>query len=174
MTLLAEFRDPGALVRAARRAREAGLRGLDAHTPFAVEGLAEALALPKPRIRVAMFVGGLAGAAFVYALCWYSAVLSYPLVLGGRPLHTWQIFLVLTFEAGVLSATLTGVAAFFLATRLPRLNHPVFEGQDFVRASQDRFFLAVGDPDADAASLSALLEGLSPVEVRPVPVETRP
>ncbi|MFC7610644.1 quinol:electron acceptor oxidoreductase subunit ActD [Teichococcus aestuarii] len=31
--LLAEFRDPETLVAAARRARQAGLRGLDAHTP---------------------------------------------------------------------------------------------------------------------------------------------
>ena len=125
--LLAEFRAPGPLIAAARRAREAGLRGLDAYTPFAVRGLAEALDLPKPRIRIAMLIGGLIGAAFVYALFWYSAVVDYPLVLGGRPLHTWQIFLLLTFEAGVLSATLTGVAAFFFNTGLPRLHHPVFD-----------------------------------------------
>jgi hypothetical protein len=168
--LLAEFRDPASLVAAARRAREAGLRGLDAHTPFAVEGLAEALALPKPRIRIAMLIGGLTGAIIVYAMCWYSAVLSYPLVLGGRPLHTWQIFLVLTFEATVLGATLTGVAAFFITTRLPLLHHPIFEGRDFGRASQDRFFLAVADDSADERTLAALLDGLGPVQVRPVPV----
>nr|WP_282572221.1 quinol:electron acceptor oxidoreductase subunit ActD [Roseomonas acroporae] len=166
--ILAEFRDPLTLIDAAHRAREAGLRGLDAHTPFAVAGLAEALALPTPRVRPAMLAGGLLAAAFVYALCWYSAVLDYPLVLGGRPLHGWQVFLVLTFEAGILGATFTGVAWFLVAAGLPRLNHPVFDARDIGRASQDRFFLAVADPAADEARLAALLDGLGPLSIRRV------
>ena len=170
--LVAEFRDPAALVEAARRARVAGLHGLDAHTPFAVEGLAEALGLPRPKIRLAMLIGGITGAGLVYFMCWYSAVLSYPLVLGGRPLHTWQIFLVLTFEACVLSATLTGVVAFFFLSRLPELYHPIFDGRDFDRASQDRFFLAVADEAADPAAVTALLDGLGAVQIRPIPGST--
>ena len=38
-------RDPETLLDAARRARDAGWRGLDAHVPFAIDGLAEALGL---------------------------------------------------------------------------------------------------------------------------------
>ncbi|UFN46929.1 DUF3341 domain-containing protein [Roseomonas sp. OT10] len=166
--LLAEFRDPETLIDAARRARRAGLRGLDAHTPFAVEGLAEALALPTPPVRPAMLVGGLLSAGFVFAMCWYAAVIDYPIVLGGRPLNTWQVFLVLSFEAGILGATFTGVGFFLVSTGLPRLNHPVFDAHDIGRASQDRFFLAVADPEADEARLAALLDGLAPLSVRRV------
>lgn len=165
--LVAEFRDPDTLLEAARRARAAGMRGLDAHTPFTVEGLTEALGLPRrTRLHMVMLLAGLAGAAFVYWLQWYSAVHAYPIDSGGRPLHSWPVFLVPTFEAGILSATLAGIAAFLIETRLPRLNHPVFEAPDFARASQDRFFLAVADPKVDAARLAALLDGLGPVEVR--------
>ncbi|MFT8244728.1 DUF3341 domain-containing protein [Roseomonas sp. BN140053] len=166
--VLAEFRDPDTLIAAARRAREAGLRGLDAHTPFAVEGLAAALDLPTPPLRRIMLLAGLAAAGFVYALCWYSAVIDYPLVLGSRPLHSWPVFLVLSFEAGVLGATLAGIAGLFVSAGLPRLNHPVFDGRGFDRASQDRFFLAVSDPEADPARLEAILDGLAPLSVRAV------
>ena len=84
--LLAEFRDPETLLDAARRARDAGLRGLDAHTPFAVEGLTEALGLGPTRIRRAMLIGGVLSGAFTYWLQWYSAVVDYPINSGGRPL----------------------------------------------------------------------------------------
>ena len=164
--LLAEFRDPEALVAAATRARTAGWQGLDAYTPFSVDGLAEALALPTSRIRPTMLLAGLIGAGFVYLLCWYSAVVDYPLNLGGRPLHSWPVFLVLSFEAGVLAATLTGILWFFLATGLPRPHHPIFAAPDFERASQDRFFLAVADTAVDEAAFLQLLDGLDPVQVQ--------
>lgn len=166
--LLAEFRDPETLVAAARRARQAGLRGLDAHTPFSVPELAEALALPRPRLRPVMLGTGLAAAALVYALCWYSAVIGYPLNLGGRPLNSWPTFLVLSFEGGVLAASVAGFLGFFLGTGLPRLHHPVFAARGFARASQDGFFLAVDEPGLEPARLAALLDGLGPLSVRAV------
>jgi hypothetical protein len=166
--LLAEFRDPDTLAAAARRARDAGLRGLDAHTPFAVSGLPEALGLPPSRLRPAMLLAGAGAAAVTYALCWYGAVVSYPLDSGGRPVHSWQTFLVLSFEAAVLAASLAGFVGFFVANRLPRLHDRIFAAPDFERASQDRFFLSVADPAADEGRLAALLDGLGPVSVRAV------
>ncbi|MCR0982929.1 DUF3341 domain-containing protein [Roseomonas populi] len=166
--VLAEFRDPDTLVEAARRARAAGLKGLDAYTPFAVEGLSDALALEAPRLRPAMLGAAALGAGFVYLMCWYSGVIDYPLNLGARPLHAWPVFLVLAFEAGILAATFTGIAGFFIGTGLPRLNHPVFAARDFDRASQDRFFLSVSDEAADAERLRALLDGLGPISIRAV------
>ena len=166
--LLAEFADPETLLVAARRAREAGMTGLDAHVPFAIEGLGEALGLGPTRIRPAMLIGGLVSGAFVYWLQWYSAVLDYPINSGGRPLHSWPVFLVPTFEATVLGATLTGIVAFLVVTGLPRLHHPAFAARGFERASHDRFFLAVSDPEVDAARLAALLDGLGPLSLRAV------
>lgn len=166
--LLAEFGDPETLLNAARRARDAGWHGLDAHVPFAIDGLAEALGLGTPRIRRAMLIGGLASGAFVYWLQWYSAVLSYPLNSGGRPLHSWPVFLIPSFEAVILGATLTGIVAFLISTGLPRLHHPAFAAQGFARASQDRFFLAVADPAVDAAQLAAVLGDLGPLAIREV------
>ncbi len=166
--LLAEFADPETLLDAARRARDAGWRGLDAHVPFAVEGLAEALGFGKTRIRLFMLIGGVASGAFVYWLQWYSAVLNYPINSGGRPLHSWPVFLIPTFEAVILGATLTGIVAFLISTGLPRLHHPAFAAHGFERASQDRFFLAVADPAVDAARFAAALDGLGALSIREV------
>lgn len=167
--LLAEFRDPETLLQAARRAQKAGLRGLDAHTPFPVEGLPDALELPESWLRLPMLLAGLVAAALVFVMCWYSAVVDYPLNLGSRPLNSWQTFLILAFEAGILCAALVGALAFFLGSGLPRLHHPLFAAPGFERASQDRFFLSVADPRADAARLMALLEGIDTLSIQAVP-----
>jgi hypothetical protein len=167
--LLAEFRDADTLLEAARRARAAGLAGLDAHTPFEVEGLAEALGLRGSRVRVVMLVAGLGMAAFAYWLQWYSAVFDYPLDLGGRPLNSWPVFLIPPFELGVLAAGVAGFVAFLWGSALPRPHHPVFAAHGFERASQDRFFLAVADPAADPDRLRDLLDGLGPLSVQEVP-----
>ena len=85
---------------------------------------------------------------------------------GGRPLFSWQVFVMPAFEAGILFATFGGIIAFLFTTGLPRLHHPVFDAHGFERASQDRFFLAVADPRADAARVAALLDGLAPLSIR--------
>jgi len=166
--LLAEFATPETLLAAARRARDAEMTGLDAHTPFPVEGLAEALGLGPTRLRLAMLLGGIGGGILSYAMQWYSAVIDYPLNAGGRPLHSWPAFLVPAFEGTVFGAALTGIVGFLIATGLPRLHHPVFAAHGFGRASQDRFFLSVADPAVDAPRLAALLDGLGPLALREI------
>ena len=86
--LLAEFADPASLVQAARRARAAGWRQLDAHTPFAVEELAEALGLGPGRLRPLMLLAGLLGAGFVAAYQYASGFHLHWWPLAGSPLSS--------------------------------------------------------------------------------------
>ena len=86
--LMAEVRSPEALVEAVGRARAAGYRRIDAYSPFPVEGLAEAIGFPGNRIPLATLVGGIAGGLGGFFLQWYSAVVSYPVNVGGRPLDS--------------------------------------------------------------------------------------
>ena len=60
---MAEFDTPEPLLDAARRAREAGYRHMDAYTPMPVEGLAEAIGFRSTAgVQRLVFVGGLLGA----------------------------------------------------------------------------------------------------------------
>src|SRR5690242_574623 len=110
--LLAEFSSPGALLTALRRIKHGGHQPLDAFTPYPVDGIDEELAIRPSRIRYAMLVGGLSVAAAALALQAYSAVIDYPLNSGGRPLFSWQVFLLVPFEVGVFAAALSGILAF--------------------------------------------------------------
>ena len=155
--LLAEFDTPEALVRAMRIANADGHRALDAFTPFPVPDLTEAFAPPRNPVRPVMAVAGFGAAAAMYGLQWYSSVIGYPLNSGGRPLHSWPVFLLVPFEFGVLVAAIAGLVALFWACGLPRLHHPLFAIPQFERASQDRFLLLVA-PKAEPAALRRRLE----------------
>lgn len=154
--LLAEFADSSRFIETAKRARGSDYRLIDAYTPFPVDGVADLLAHPRSRIRVAMFIGGIAMAALAYGLEYFSAVVNYPYNSGGRPLDAWPAFMLVPFATGILLAAITGFAAFLFECGLPRLHHPLFAVEGFERASQDRFVLAVERPRSLAALQDAL------------------
>jgi hypothetical protein len=149
--LIAEFAKPTTLQAALPLVRQAGHQTLDAFTPFPIEGLAEQLGMPAPRIRQVMLAGGLAVAAAAFAVQCYSAIIAYPIDSGGRPLFSWQVFVLVPFEVGIFAAALCGVIAFLHGCGLPRLHNPLFEISGFERATQDHFFLlAMANDDDDA------------------------
>ena len=155
--LLAEFETPDALLDGYRRARAEGHRALDAFTPFPLEDLSEAFGPPPRLIRPVMALAGFGAAGAMYLLQWWSAVHAYPLNSGGRPLHSWPVFLLVPFEFGILAAAIAGFVSFLAACGLPRLHHALFTMPQFERASQDRFLLLVAPKD-DPAPLRHLLE----------------
>src|SRR4051812_29287346 len=96
--LMAEFADADALVRAARSAFDAGLRKMDAYTPFPIEGLAEAIGVHGTRVPLIVLIGGIIGCIGGFYLQYWVAVVDYPVNVGGRPLNSWPAFIPVTFE----------------------------------------------------------------------------
>jgi hypothetical protein len=169
--LLAEFDTPEALLEAARAARDAGYRQLDAFTPFPVEGLARILHIKRPNIAVIGLIGGFTGAALALLMQFFTNY-DYPLNVGGRPLYPLTAFAVVTFELTVLFSALSMIFAMLWQNGLPRLSYPVFNAERFHLASKDRFFLCIegGDAKFDPEETSGFLakSGASSVElVRP-------
>jgi hypothetical protein len=168
--VVAEFESPTRLLVAAHRVREAGYRRIDAHVPFPVEGLPEALGFGRTGIPFLVLCGSLAGAAGGFFMQWYGMAVWYPLNVGGRPLDSWPLFIPITFELAVLVGGLTAVFGMLLLNRLPMPYHPLFNVPRFARATQDRFFLAVGANDArfDRRGTAELLRELGATEVSEV------
>ena len=144
---MGEFPTAEELLRAARAAYESGYRKMDAYSPYAVEGLAEAIGFKKTRVPLVVLLGGICGAMTAYGMEWYSAVIDFPLNVGGRPLHSWPAFVPITFELTILFAALAGVIGMLAMNGLPRPYHPVFNVPEFKLASQTRFFLCIEAAD---------------------------
>jgi hypothetical protein len=165
--LLAEFATADQLLAAARQARTEGFMTAEAYSPFAIAGLAEALGFRRNHVALVTAIGAVIGGVSTYALIWYSAVLDYPLNIGGRPLHSWPSFVPPTFEITILGAALAAVIGMLVMNGLPRLRHPLFDMPEFDLASRNRFFLFLpaDDPAYDADAVRAWLRELSPLRV---------
>jgi hypothetical protein len=168
--LMAEFNDPDNLVTAARRTREEGYRRMDAYTPFPVEGLAEALGFQRTRVPLLVLIGGIVGCVGGYIMQYYIAVIDYPINVGGRPLHSWPSFIVITFELTVLAAALAAVLGMLALNGLPTPHHPVFNVPRFALASRDRFFLVIeaADPRFHPEDTRHFLKSLGSREITDV------
>ena len=168
--MIGEFETPVALIEAARRAREAGYRRMDAYTPYPIEELAEALKLPRTKLPVLVFIGGALGCATGLAMQWFATAVHYPLNVGGRPLASWPSYIPITFELTVLFAAITAVLGMLGLNGLPMPYHPVFNVPRFALASRDRFFLCIetNDPLFDPEKTRAFLSGLGAREVTEV------
>lgn len=167
--LAAEFETPETLMRAAEESYARGFRKMDAYAPFPIEGLAEAMG-KRNRIPLLVLLGGILGGVSAYYMQWFANVVSYPINIGGRPLHSWPAFVPITFELTVLGAALT---AFFFSlglSGLPRPYHPMFNLPQFERASQDRFFLCIEADDVrfDVIKTREFLQTLSPIQISEV------
>ena len=168
--MLAEFDSEEAVLDAAHRVFEAGYRDAEGYTPFAVEGLAEALGSSSTKISAITFWCGLFGACFGFAMCWYANVISYKWNVGGRPPNSWPAFIPITFELMVLGAAIGAVLGMLLLNGLPQLYHPVFNAPRFQLASKDRFFICIEakDPRYNAEQTRAFLSALSPLSITEV------
>ena len=169
--IMADFGGPEEVVRAAERAHAAGYRRMDAYSPMPVDGLAEAIGFKKNGMAPLVFCGGLLGGLTGYFMQWYSAVVDYPVDIGGRPLHSWPSFIPITFEMTILCAALTAVFGMLGLNGLPRPYHPVFNVDRFAEASRAGFFLCIQseDPQFDPVRTRDFLRSLQPREVHDVP-----
>jgi len=158
--LLAEFSDPGALLHAAEAVREEGYRHFDAHSPFPIHGMDEAMGLGNAAgVGVATFFGGVAGFVTAYLLQWWTAAVDYPLNISGKPFFAVEPSVPIMFELTVLFAAFGAVGGMLALNGLPRPYNPLFYSERFRGVTDDRFFLHVAasdeqfDPDETATML---------------------
>ena len=168
--LMAEFPSADALIAAAHQVHAAGYQKVDAFTPYPIEAVSEALALPRSKMPLIVLLGGLLGGFGGYMLEFWSQVIRYPMNIGGRPVHSWPSFIVPTFECTILGAALSAVIGMIAINGLPMPYHPVFNVPRFALASRDRFFLVIEAIDAkfDSDATRRFLAGLNASEVSEV------
>jgi hypothetical protein len=161
--LYAEFDNATAVVRAIAEARDWGIVRLETYSPYPIAAIERALDAPPSRVASAVLVAGFTGAAAAYSLEWLLNAYLYPLNVGGRPTHFPLAFVPITFEMGVLFASLTAFFGVIIGGRLLRLWHPVFDIDGIESASATNIWLEVGvagePPDLDDLQSRLILAG---------------
>ena len=168
--LLAEFKTPHELVRAAASVRDAGYKKWDAHTPFPVHGLDDAMGIRPTRIPLLVLAAGLFGGGGGLLMQWWMNAVDYPIIISGKPFNSLPADIPVTFELTVLLAALTAFIGMLVANALPRFHHPLFASARFRRVTTDAFFLVIeaDDPRFDLEETGRLLIAERATHVAPV------
>ncbi len=167
--LMGRFPTPSQLVEAARRCRR-DYHGVEAYSPFPVRGMAEALALGPDRLARWALLGGLFGAGSGFLIQVYSAVIAYPIDVGGRPAFSWPAFLPITILLALFWGSVGATLGLLILDRLPRLHHPLFNVPEFSEASRGGLFLVIraDDPAFDEIRAREQLLSLGATSVEAV------
>jgi len=168
--LLAEYDTAAGIYKAAEKTRDAGYQKWDTFTPFPVHGLEKAMGLRPSMIPWVVFTMGMIGMTAGFLIqSWISAV-DYPLIIAGKPYLSYQAWVPVCFEMGVLMASFGAVMGMFGFNRLPQYYHPLFNSERFKRVTDDRFFLAieVRDPKYDLEKTRKFLEETGAVNIEEV------
>lgn len=170
--IVAEFDNADALVAATRRAREAGYTRMDGYSPYPIGAVADELGFPRSEMGAIMFIGGMIGALAGFFMMSWTNGFDYKLNIAGKPYVSWSMFIPITWELLVLTASLTGMIGLFSLCGLPMPYHPLFNVPQFARATKDRFFLAIEavDPKYSLDEVKAFMSTLAPLSVEEVPV----
>src|SRR4029077_8529734 len=137
---------------------------MDGYSPLPVEGLAEAIGSTHNRMPLLVLLGGLPGTATAFAMMCSSAVITYPINIGGRGLNSWPAFVPIMFELTILFGSFAAVLGMLGLNGLPMPYHPVFNAPDFAKGAGSRFFLCIEarDPKFDLVAPRQFLEASGP------------
>jgi hypothetical protein len=144
--IMAEFKSAQHIYEATGKLREAGFdrsNAWDTYTPFPVHGLEAQMGVRRSKVPCLTLLGGVTGFTTGLLITWYMNSFDYPLVVGGKPywspIYPFPVF----YELTILFAAFGTFFGQFLFNFLPRHNHPVFNVEQFERASDNAFFVVV-------------------------------
>ncbi len=164
---LAEFETVDGLYLACQQVRDQGYRRWDAHAPFPVHGLDDAMGIRATKLPWLVFFAGAAGGGLGLLLQWWTNAVDYPVIISGKPMFSIPANIPITFETTVLLAALSAFIGMLAFNGLPRYHHPVFRSKRFRRATTDRFFISIDakDPKFSATDTRKFLDSLQGARV---------
>ena len=145
--LLARFDTPKEILKAASVVKEEGYIDFDCHTPFPVHGLDDAMGLKRSIIGYIVGFGCFLGASGGLFLQWWTSAIEYPIIISGKPFFSWQAFMIITFVLMILGGAFAALIGMFHINKMPAFHHPLFNSDNFKKATDDAFFVCIESKD---------------------------
>ena len=158
--LVAAFDTTADLFHACEKVRDAGFSQWDAITSFPIHGLDAAMGVRRSNVPRFSLAGGITGFCTGMSLIFWTGAVEYPLIVGGKPYFSPMFAFPISYELTILFTAFATISGMFILNKLPMHYHPVMKAPQFVRASDDRFYIVIeaNDPKFNPAQTRALLE----------------
>jgi hypothetical protein len=142
------FDDEGKFISTIRSLQEQKFRIFDVFTPYPVHEVFHLLKR-KSRLPTAAYFLGLFGIIATLAFLYYTSVIDWPLVYGGKPFNSFPSFIVVTIVVTILTVTIGSLALFSARSKLyPGRDNTIFD----LRATDDKFIIVVESIFSDISS----------------------
>ncbi|MEQ8844471.1 MAG: DUF3341 domain-containing protein [Phycisphaerales bacterium] len=160
--VMAEFKTAADVYHAAEQVRDAGFKKWDVFAPFPIHGIDEAMGMKRTILPWIVAGGAITGVSLALLMQWWMSAVDYPLVVQGKPYDSWEPFVPITFELGVLFSAFATLLGMLALNGLPRWNHPLLKNDRFLRTSDDVFAIVIeaGDSKFQGEETVAMLQGL--------------
>ncbi len=136
------FSGPHQILEAMKKVRDAKYASYDSFTPFPIHGMDEAMGVKRSVLPWITFWAGLIGAVFGFGLQYWTSVIDWPLIVGGKPFNSWPAFVPVMFETTILFAGIATVFGMFALNRLPNITKAAFDPG----LTRDRFAILIEQP----------------------------
>jgi hypothetical protein len=111
----------------------------DVFTPYPVHEVFHLLKR-KSRLPTAAYFFGLFGIIATLAFLYYTSVVDWPIVYGGKPFNSFPSFIVVTIVVTIFTVTIASLALFSARSKLfPGRDNTIFD----LRATDDKFIIVV-------------------------------
>ena len=147
--LLAEFKNPADLLHAAEKVKENGYLDYDCFSPFPIHGLDEAMGLSRSIVGYIVGIGCIVGASAGLGLQYWASTIEYPMIISGKPLFSWQAYMIITFVLMVLGGAFSALLGMFHLNKIPTFHHPLFNSENFKKVTDDGFFIVIESKDPE-------------------------
>ena len=158
------FDDEGKFVSTIKSLQEQKFLIFDVFTPYPVHEVFHLLKR-KSRLPTAAYFFGLFGIIATMAFLFYTSVIDWPLVYGGKPFNSFPSFIVVTIVVTIFTVTIASLALFSARSKLfPGRDNTIFD----IRATDDKFIIVVDTniPDITAAGKAGnIMEENGAIEV---------
>lgn len=145
--ILAEFKNPGHLMKAAKLTHKAGYKKFDCYSPFPIHGMDDAMGLKPSKLGYIVMGHALIGFLGGLALQIWTSAIAYPINISGKPFINLPAFIPVTFELTILLSAFGAVFGMFFLNNMPKHHNPLFNSDYFKKATDDGFFVVIEAED---------------------------
>ena len=142
------FNDEGKFISTIRSLQEQKILIFDVFTPYPIHEVFHLLKR-KSRLPTAAYFFGLFGIIITLSFLYYTSVINWPIVYGGKPFNSFPSFIIVTIIITILTVTIASLALFSARSKLfPGRDNTIFD----LRATNDKFVIVI---DTNALDNSA-------------------
>ncbi len=141
------FEDEEKFLSSVRSLKENNFPIHDVFTPYPVHEVFHLLKR-KSRLPTAAYFFGLFGIIATLAFLYFTSVIDWPIVYGGKPFNSFPSFIVVTIILTIFTVTIASLALFSARSKLfPGRDNTIFDD----RATDNKFVIVIETDDMDAA-----------------------